>query len=136
LRRTLQHKSGIQLDHFLQTELRRTFTYCKPLMMEPDKPPMELNRLDSKNWMPTPALVQGRLVDSVRTLAREVDAMVVLDQVDVRETGVVTKEVLETINSIIKPLPNLVILGDSRRVLRGYPPVTCKMDAAEWFTIS
>src|SRR6266480_14699 len=82
LRRALQHKSGIQLDHFLQTELRRTFTYCKPLMMEPDKLPMELNRLDSKNWMPTPALVQGRLMDSVRTLAREVDAMVVLDQVE------------------------------------------------------
>ena len=136
LRRTLQHKSGIQLNHFVQTELRRTFTYCKPLMMEPDKPPMELNRLDSKNWMPTPALVQGRLMDSVRTLAREVDAMVVLDQVDVPETGVVTKEVLETISSIIKPLPNLLILADSRRGLRGYPPVTFKMNAAELSTLS
>ncbi len=136
LRRALQHKSGIQLDHFLQTELRRTFTYCKPLMMQPDKPPMELNRLDSKNWMPTPALVQGRLMDSVRTLAREVDAMVVLDQVDVPETGVVTKEILETINSIIKPLPKLLILTDSRRGLRGYPPVTFKMNAAELSTLT
>ena len=75
-------------------------------------------------------------MDSVRTLAREVDAMVVLDQVDVPETGVVTKEVLETINSIIKALPNLLILADSRRGLRGYPPVTFKMNAAELSTLT
>src|SRR2546429_6038593 len=70
LRRTLQHKSGIQLNHFVQTELRRTLTFCKPLMMQPDKPPMELNRLERKTWRPTPGLCQGGLQACALSLAR------------------------------------------------------------------
>src|SRR5215207_8882818 len=43
----------VRLDEFIQTADRRTFTYCKPLVMEPGHAPRELNRLDSKNWTAT-----------------------------------------------------------------------------------
>ena len=33
----------------------RTFTYCKPLMIEPDNPPRELNRLTARTGPPRPA---------------------------------------------------------------------------------
>src|SRR5213593_559181 len=59
LQAALRAKDGVRLDYFLQTDLRRTFTYCKPLVLEPGKPPVELNRLDSKNWTPAPAPVRG-----------------------------------------------------------------------------
>src|SRR5882724_4565436 len=62
LRAALRGKRGVRLDHFCTTDQRRTFTYCKPLVLEAGKPPIELNRLDSKNWTPTPALLQGRLI--------------------------------------------------------------------------
>jgi len=99
--------------------------------MEPGKAPVELSRLDSKNWTPTPALLQGRIIDSVARLATEVDAMILMDQVDLAETGAVTAKVLEAIGCLVKELPELLIVADSRRSLRGYPPVCLKMNAAE-----
>ena len=50
----------MRLPHFVRTRHRRTFTYCKPLVVTPGKPPVELNRLDTKNWTPTPAVVDWK----------------------------------------------------------------------------
>src|SRR5438876_6952212 len=51
--RALEARRNVDLKYFLTTPWRRTFTYCKPLIVEKGKPPCELNRLDSKNWTPT-----------------------------------------------------------------------------------
>lgn len=126
LRRALGGLAGVKLDHFLTTPLRRTFTYCKPLVLEPGQPPHELNRLDSKNWTPTPAAVSAHMVAALAALRTQVDAVIVMDQVDVAETGVVTKDVLHQL-----PAFNVPVLADSRRGLRDYPPVIFKMNAAE-----
>ncbi len=131
LRRALQAQAGVKLDYFMQTTGRRTFTYCKPLVLEEGKPPVELNRLDSKNWTPTPANVQEQLIRSVRTLAETAHAIILMDQVDVAETGVVTTPMLKAIAEVAAQRPELLIIADSRRGLKGYPSVTFKMNAAE-----
>lgn len=132
LQRTLRAKgSCVRLAHFFATDQRRTFTYCKPLVCHAGQPPVELNRLDSKNWSPTPAAVQERLRESVQALAKEADAFILLDQVDVPETGVITKELLETIKAAANQAPELLVMADSRRSLRGFPPVMFKMNATE-----
>ncbi len=131
LRRSLLARRGVKLDHFIETDLRRTFTYCKPLIMTPGEPPVELNRLDSKNWTPTPALLQGLIVNRVQKLCEIVNAVIIMDQVDIPETGVVTRRVLQTIESIVEEDPHLLVMADSRRGLRGYPPACLKMNAAE-----
>jgi rfaE bifunctional protein kinase chain/domain len=136
LRLALQSRPGVRLQHFLATHLRRTFTYCKPLLMNPNRPPEELNRLDSKNWTPTPALVQGRVLDATLQLAEEMDAFILLDQVALPETGVVTRKVLEGVDALGQKRPDLPILADSRRGLRDFPPVIFKMNAAELSTLS
>ena len=131
LRRTLSAMRGVRTHHFIETPERRTFTYCKPLLVEVGKPPVELNRLDSKNWSPTPELVQARLASAITQLATKVDAIILLDQVDVAETGVVTPTVLEAVSAVSKARPELLIMADSRRGLRGFPPVCYKMNRAE-----
>jgi rfaE bifunctional protein kinase chain/domain len=131
LRRALQARSGVSLSHFVETPERRTFTYCKPLVLEPNKPPIELNRLDSKNWTPTPASVQELLSGRLLEVAQFAEAMILLDQVDLPETGVVTNQMLKAIQSLVSARPGLLILADSRRGLRGFPPVTFKMNATE-----
>lgn len=131
LQRALRARPGTDLAHFLPTPDRRTFTYCKPLRLERGRPPVELNRLDSKNWTPTPDAVQDRLIASLRAVAAEADALIVLDQVDVPETGVVTVRLLAALGEIVRQRPDLLVIADSRRGLRGYPPVTLKMNAAE-----
>lgn len=130
--RSLASKPGVQLDHFFQTELRRTFTYAKPLLMEPGKPPVELNRLDSKNWSATPGPVRHRIRESVLKLAPNLDAIIVLDQVDNKDTGVVTGEVLEAVHTVAKTRPDLFVIADSRRSLKGFPPVSFKMNKSEF----
>ena len=127
---------GVRLDHLVRTDQRRTFTYCKPLVLAPNRPPVELNRLDFKNWTPTPAVLEGQLLERLRAAARLVNAIIVLEQVDIPETGVVTQKVLSGLKQIIEEHSKILVLSDSRRGLRGYPPVTLKMNAAELGTLT
>src|SRR5208282_3239989 len=131
LRRALAALPGVRLDAFLETDQRRTFTYGKPLLMYPDRPPEELDRLDSKNWTPTPAAVQAQLITALEALAELVDGFILMDQVDLPETGVVTRRLRDAIGALGRRRPRLLIVADSRRGLGDYPPVTFKMNRAE-----
>jgi bifunctional ADP-heptose synthase (sugar kinase/adenylyltransferase) len=119
------------LENFLTVSSRRTPVYCKPMVIEPDRPPRELNRLDSKNWTPTPDDLQHQLADRVRALAGRIDALLLLDQVDRPETGVVIGPVKQAVHAALSDHPGLVVLADSRRGLLDFPPVGFKMNAAE-----
>ena len=127
----LNARPGVRLDHFLQTPERRTFTYCKPLVLAPGQPPRELNRLDSKNWSPTSESVQQALSDSFLAVAGNTDAIILMDQVDLADTGVVTADLLESVRIKATAHPDLLMIGDSRRSLKGWPPVCLKMNHAE-----
>jgi rfaE bifunctional protein kinase chain/domain len=129
--RALAAIPGVRQDYFIQTPARRTFTYCKPLIVQPGKSPRELNRLDQKNWSPTPTTLSERLSAALISAAANVDALILLSQVDQPETGVLTRSVLETVQQLIKSKPQQIILADSRRGLQGFPPVIFKMNAAE-----
>jgi rfaE bifunctional protein kinase chain/domain len=133
LRRALQNLPGVHQDHFLSTPLRQTFTYTKPIECSPGKPPVELNRLDFKNWTPTPASLETRLCESIRALVHNthVDAMILLEQVDAAQTGVLTRRVLAQIHELAQSNGQQIIVADSRRGLRDFPPFIFKMNAAE-----
>jgi len=127
----LGKRPGVRMDYVVRTAQRRTFTYCKPLVMTANQPPVELNRFDFKNWTPTPASLQKEVQERLEDAAGLVNAIIVLEQVDIPETGVVAKTVLAGLKGIVETNPQLLIVSDSRRGLRGYPPVTLKMNAAE-----
>lgn len=127
----LEKRSGVDMQCFVRTDRRRTFTYCKPLLLETGKAPLELNRLDSKNWTPTPAPVEELLMNSVRRVAGFADALIVLDQVSLPNTGAVTQNVLAAVGQLARANPDLFILADSRCGLQGYPPVVFKMNGSE-----
>lgn len=129
--RALRAMPGVRCDSFLQTPLRRTFTYCKPLILAPGQPPRELNRLDSKNWTPTPPEVEDQLIAMLQQCAGQIDALAIMDQVDLVDTGVLTRRVLAAVGELADRRPDLRILADSRRSLRGYPPVSLKMNRSE-----
>jgi rfaE bifunctional protein kinase chain/domain len=131
LSRALAERPGVVLDDFLTVSSRRTPVYCKPMVIERDRPPRELNRLDSKNWSPTPESLSRDLAARVRALANRVDAILLMDQVDRAETGVVTGPVREAAHAAIGEHPRLIVLADSRRGLGGFPPVGFKMNADE-----
>jgi rfaE bifunctional protein kinase chain/domain len=131
LERGLAALPGVNLDHFVTTSDRRTFTYCKPLIVEPGKVSVELSRFDTKNWKRTPLRLEEQLGAGLRHAAAGADAIIVLEQVDRPETGVVTRGLLERIGELAAANPRLPVLADSRQGLRGWPPVNFKMNAAE-----
>lgn len=132
LRRALAATPGVDLGAgtFLTTAERRTFTYCKPLVVSEGAAPVELERLDSKNWTQTPEGVSMEVVRGLESIEQEADAVVVMDQVDLAGTGVVTTLVLECLGRMAKA--GRVVVADSRRGLRGYPPMCFKMNAREF----
>ena len=131
LRRALAALPGVNLDTFLTTSLRRTFVYCKPLLVEADRPPRELNRLDFKNWSTTPRELQDEFAARVGQLAATVDALVLLDQVDEPNTGVVTRLVATAAHTALSKRPELVTLADSRSGLHNWPALGFKMNGDE-----
>ncbi len=131
LRRALAALPGVRLDAFLTSPDRRTFTYCKPLLVGPGQPPRELERLDSKNWTPTPEPLARQLADAVRSIAQSADALILMDQVDVPETGAVARRIRDAALASLRARPNLLALADSRRGLADYPPLAFKMNARE-----
>lgn len=131
LRRALADMPGVRLEALITAQDRRTFTYCKPMIVGRDAAPQELNRLDSKNWTATPMALQRQLAAEIRRIAPSVHALILMDQVDLEDTGVVTKIVRDAAASALECNPSLLVLADSRRGLRDYPPFAFKMNAAE-----
>lgn len=131
LLRALKARPGVGLEHFIVTPERRTFTYCKPLVMEFGQPPRELSRLDSKNWAPTPPSIQQEIINSLRRVFDHASAVIVMDQVDVAETGVVTRDVLSELSHLSLGRPDIWVLADSRRGLKGYADIGLKMNESE-----
>jgi rfaE bifunctional protein kinase chain/domain len=131
LLRALRATPRAKIDSFLQTPARRTFAYTKPLIHEPGTVPRELSRLDLKNWSPTPRQVEEQIIAAASRLAPSVDAFIVMDQVDLPDTGVVTQRVQEAIGGLSAAHPELPVLADCRRGLHGWPPCIWKMNARE-----
>ncbi len=136
----LMHALGqvgcVDLEYFFKIPERRTFSYTKPLMMEAGKSPRELNRLDFKNWSPTPGSVQERIVGSLNALVKRVDAMVLLEQVDEADTGVLAGEVPGALGQIRRENPGLLMLADSRRGPGQFPEVGLKMNREEFAVLT
>jgi rfaE bifunctional protein kinase chain/domain len=131
LRRELARLPGVNLSDFLMTPARRTFVYCKPLVFVPGAPARELSRFDSKNWTPTPEELQQDLATRVLAIGEQADVLILMDQVDVPETGVVTRMIRHAAHAALQQHPELLVLADSRRGLSDFPPLGFKMNAAE-----
>ena len=131
LLRALRNTPRVNLRGFIQTPERRTFSYTKPLIHEPGKTPRELSRFDLKNWTPTQARVEGQLLDALKSIVEIADAVIVMDQVDIAETGVVTSRIQKAVGDFPRTHPALPVLADCRRGLGGWPPGIWKMNARE-----
>lgn len=132
LRRALLRAGRVDLAHFRQTPARLTFTYSKPLLHRAGQPPEELSRLDIKNWTPSPAEVNETLVASLRTLAPQLDALIVMDQAGAPGAGVINSTVLAAVAKLSRAHPQLIVMADSRHGLGNFPPFVFKMNAAEF----
>lgn len=90
-----------------------TPTYTKPLFMA-DNAPVESNRLDIRNRGKLPADLEDQIIENLRVAASTVDAIIILDQVVERNTGVVTDRVRAELEHLGSTNPGLILFADSR----------------------
>jgi len=105
---------GAQTERLIPRSDRHTPTYHKPILRLPDGQVRELERLDTKNRIPVPPELESEIIASIRALTPEAGAIIVQDQVEEPECGVVTAGVREALAELARAYPSLIVVVDSR----------------------
>jgi sugar/nucleoside kinase (ribokinase family) len=118
-------------EHLICDPERMTPTYLKPRDKTDPSLAGEHNRYDTKNRALTTAEVQERLVASVDALLPRLDALILADQVEEKDCGVITTRVAEAIADRARLPTQVVFWADSRRRIRQFRNVTIKPNQFE-----
>ena len=130
LRRGLTGR-GVDIEPLIERPNRFTPTYTKPLVRESDGREHEIQRLDIKNRTPLPTPVEEEVIARLRTLVPKVDAVVVADQVQERNCGVVTDQVRDEIGRLALAYPDKIFAADSRERIGLFQHVIVKPNRRE-----
>lgn len=122
---------GVDVSPLIQTPDRATPTYTKPMMTEPDGRVHELNRMDIKNRTPMPTSVEDQVISALHEQMERLDGIVVADQVQERDCGVITDRVRDELCTLARSHPSKVIVADSRVRIGEYHSIAVKPNARE-----
>ena len=122
---------GVGIDHLIARADRFTPTYTKPMLREGDGPARELQRLDIKNRTPTPADLGAAIIEHLMSAAADADAVMVMDQVEHGDCGVITPRVRDALQWLGRERRDLLVFVDSRRRIGEFRDVTIKVNRAE-----
>jgi rfaE bifunctional protein kinase chain/domain len=129
LRRALEN-TGVVTDHLITAANRVTPTYTKPMVREPGGE-REINRLDIKNWSPTPCELEAEVIRKLEALAPKADAVIILDQVTEAGHGVITPRVRQSLQQLGQNHPDLPIVADSRSLIGEFRDIIIKCNEHE-----
>ncbi len=107
----------VEVSHILTDANRLTPTYTKPMRRVESGEWVELNRLDLRSREPLSRATTEKLVQNMREAFAETDGLIVLDQINERNWGVVNDEVRATLLDLHQADPHKLIYVDSRRHL-------------------
>jgi rfaE bifunctional protein kinase chain/domain len=124
--------TGVETSGLLARPDRFTPTYMKPMVREGARE-RELERLDIKNRRPMDREAEEAVIASLNALAPEADGMVLADQVQERNCGVLTDRMREHIRELAARHPALPIVADSRMRIGEYRGVMLKPNSHEAF---
>lgn len=129
--RALLNALQVNLEHTPSDNGFHTPFYTKPMFLQLDGTWQEGSRIDRKNSGATPQSLQQHVLNSMAALAREVDAIILLDQLTEENTGVVTAMVRDAAAALARAHPELVIFADSRAFLDRFSDISIKCNDAE-----
>ncbi len=122
---------GVNVDGVLQHPTRFTPTYTKPMVHELDGRVHEINRLDIKNRQPLEGEWEDEIISLLRDFVPEMDGVIVADQVEERNCGVITDRVREEICRLAQEHPEKVFFADSRARIGEYRHLFIKPNQRE-----
>ena len=130
LKRGLMER-GVEVELLIERADRFTPTYTKPMVRESDGRERELQRLDIKNRSPLPAEVEDLVIGRLRSSVPQVDGVIVADQVQEANCGVITDRVRAEIGELALRHPGVVFAADSRARIGLFQHVIVKPNARE-----
>ena len=130
LRRSLS-QIGCTTDHLHAVADRHTPQYLKPRNAGDVSLAGEHERYDTKNRTATPAAAERRIIASIDALLPELDALVIQDQIEQPNCGVVTDTVRQALSERARQYPDVLFWADSRRSIRLFRHITIKPNQFE-----
>ncbi|MFO7903976.1 MAG: PfkB family carbohydrate kinase [Pirellulaceae bacterium] len=118
-------------DHVHCVPALRTPTYLKPRDVRDQSLKGEHSRYDTKNRRETPDEVQAALIESLEQVVSQVDAVIVMDQIEERDCGAITGKVREALGAVARRHPSTLFWADSRSRIREFSGVTIKPNQFE-----
>ncbi len=109
----------------------RTPTYLKPRDLHRPGLEGEHGRYDTKNRRPTPPELEGAILEALDRTLPDIDLLLVMDQVEDLDCGVLTRRVTGGLLERLGARPQLLAWADSRRRIRSFRGLILKMNQFE-----
>ncbi len=122
---------GCRTDHLHLVADRYTPTYLKPRDAELHSLEGEHSRYDTKNRCSTGDALQQQIIHSLDVLLPQLNAVIVLDQVEQPECGVVTAAVRAALSERAPRWPQVIFWADSRRRIHEFSRLIIKPNQFE-----
>ena len=122
---------GVDIEPLIEGDDLFTPTYTKPLMRERDGREHEINRLDIKNRTPLPSTVEEQIVERLRSYVPQMEGVIVADQVQERNCGLITDRVREEIARLAQQHSHIIFAADSRTRIGLFREVLIKPNERE-----
>jgi len=130
LKRALK-ATGVDTARFVERSDRCTPTYAKPIYRDHDGQVREMDRFDSKNRQPPPPEVETELIERLRQIVPRVQGVIIADQVQEPNCGVITDNVREELAVLAGMYPGTLFGADSRERIGQFRNVLIKPNARE-----
>ena len=128
LRRALKAR-GIVAEWLVESSLMSTFTYTKLINSETGVE--DLPRVDFINTRPLAAGIERCICDNVRSAIDSFDVVLVADQAETTQGGVVTRAVRDLLAELARAYPQKVFQADSRARAEHFRNVILKPNEQE-----
>lgn len=124
---------GVDPAGLLDVPGRFTPAYIKPMLRSQQRggPERELNRLDIKNRQPLPARYEAAVLARLERLLPVVDGVVIADQVQERNCGVITDGLRQALARLAEAYPAKIFAVDSRVRIGEFERVSLKPNLHE-----
>lgn len=125
------HKIGCSTAGLLRCPELLTPTYLKPRDLNVPGLAGEHSRYDTKNRVPTPQSIVDRVAKELERILPQVDALLVMDQVEMEDCGAVTGYLRDRVAELALRFPKVKFWADSRRFIRSFRNVMIKANQFE-----
>jgi bifunctional ADP-heptose synthase (sugar kinase/adenylyltransferase) len=126
---------GVDIQHLHIEKKWHTPLYLKPRDISKKGLAGEHPRYDIQNHIPLSPRTEEALIGSLRAVLPQIDALIVMDQVEKEGLGTVTPHIREHLNQILPSFPHLIVWADSRRHIHRFRRMIRKMNQFELLQI-